>query len=603
MKRVIGSIAVVLAVTWGLSLRGAAQDACTVNAGPFCIDGIITLTNNSGVLGAQMVTDPAGNVQELGPLNSNTTKIGVIHSDAPPTLGTTNPNSQVDLNTIWTQSAPATNGDIWFYFAWARDKNTGSGFISIELQQNQVAAACAYATAPEADLIASCNPWANRSAGDFILLWDQQGGSRDIYKRIFVLEGGNLVLGPAVLLTATTSAAEYSADGFRGEAAVNLTEEIFPEDGSCLTFANTLPGTVTGNSDTADYKDAVIAAFQPIANCGSIIVTKATVPTGLNGSFPYTVARGGALLRFDSDAADYPEDGAAPQTQIARTLTSDGDSETHADLIAAADYTLVEGNVGPTFELVSIVCTVNGASTGTDITAGGTFAVEVGKITRCLITNRLAVADLKIIKTVVNGFGLTRTPGDFTFSRDSGAAEPFANGGTSCTSGAVCKTISYAIGANFTVAEVDIPQGYTMTSAVGCSGTIVLAGNTCTITNTAQPAQPSILTVQRVILHDSANIAGVRRVAGDSLSVTFVLYPSLATCTAGTNALYTEVRPVGFNSPSATSGTAATSTGHSVEANAGPYFWKVTSAGNAANSGFISDCGREQTAITFTYQQ
>ncbi len=65
----------------------------------------------------------------------------------PPTLGLTNPNGQVDLNTIWTQSAPASHGDIWFYFAWARDKNTGSGFLSIELQQNQVSAACAYDTA------------------------------------------------------------------------------------------------------------------------------------------------------------------------------------------------------------------------------------------------------------------------------------------------------------------------------------------------------------------------------------------------------------------------------------------------------------------------
>ena len=34
-------------------------------------------------------------------MNSNTTKIGVIHSDALPTLGTTNPNAQVDLRRAW----------------------------------------------------------------------------------------------------------------------------------------------------------------------------------------------------------------------------------------------------------------------------------------------------------------------------------------------------------------------------------------------------------------------------------------------------------------------------------------------------------------------
>ena len=602
MKRVIGSVAVVLAVTCGFALRGAAQGSCTANAGPFCIDGIITPTNNSGVTGAQMVTDPAGNVQELGPLNSNTTKVGVIHADAVPTLGFTNPNAQVDLATIWTQSAPASDGDIWFYFAWARDKNTGSGFLSIELQQGQVSAACTYATSTPADLIAGCNPWANRAAGDFILLWDQQGGSREIYKREFALQGGVLVLGAPELLG--TAKAEFSADGFRGEAAVNLSEDVFPPDGSCVTFANTIPGTVTGNSDTADYKDTVLAAFEPIANCGSVIVSKATVPTGQTGSFPYTLARGGALVRFDADAEDHPEDGDAPQTQIQRTLTSHGDSETHTDLIAAADYTLVEGNVGPTFELQSIICTVNGDTTGTDITAGGTFEVEVGKITRCVITNRLAVADLKIIKTVVNGFGLTKVPGDFTFSRDGGAAEPFANSGVSCESAQVCKTISYAIGATFNVSEVGLPEDYTMTGRVGCEGTIVQGGNTCTITNTAQIEQPTILTIQKVILHDQANIAGVRRFSGETaLNVTFVLYPSLAACNAGTGALGSETKAVVFANGSATSGSASTTTGVTVDSNGGPYFWKVTSPGNTGNASFVSDCGREQTAITFTYNQ
>jgi hypothetical protein len=417
-----------------------------------------------------------------------------------------------------------------------------------------------------------------------------------------MLQGSQLVLGPPVLLG--SAKAEFSADGFRGEAAVNLTLDVFPADGSCQTFANTIPGTVTGNSDTADYKDTVLAPFEPIANCGSVIVKKATLPAGQNGSFPYTLSRGGSLLRFDADALDHAEDGAAPQTQITRTLTFDGDAETHTDLISGNDYTLQEGNVGPTFELVSIVCVVNGSTTQTDVTNGGTFAVEVGKITRCTITNRLAMADLKIIKTVVNGFGLTKQPGDFTFSRDGAAPEPFANGGTSCTSGAICKTISYPVGSPFSVVEVGIPEGYTMTSAAGCSGTIVSSGNTCTITNTAQAAQPTILTVQRVILHDQANIAQVRRFAGETaLSVTFVLFPSLAACNAGTNALGTEVRPVVFASATATSGSAATVAGVSVETNGGPYFWRVTSAGNNANQGFVSGCGREQTAITFTYDQ
>ena len=63
------------------------------------------------------------------------------------------------------------------------------------------------------------------------------------------------------------SQAAYSADGFRGEAAVNLTDTIFGGSSECLAFANTIPSTVTGNSDTADYKDTILATTPPISNC------------------------------------------------------------------------------------------------------------------------------------------------------------------------------------------------------------------------------------------------------------------------------------------------------------------------------------------------
>ena len=65
----------------------------------------------------------------------------------------------------------------------------------------------------------------------------------------------------------------YSADGFRGEAAVNLTDTIFGGSTACRTFANTIPSTVTGNSDTADYKDTILQTAPPITNCGSTTVT------------------------------------------------------------------------------------------------------------------------------------------------------------------------------------------------------------------------------------------------------------------------------------------------------------------------------------------
>ena len=387
------ALAFALAVTFAAT--GYAQN-------PFAIDGTITDANNSGVgAGAFKKLDPSGNTKELGPVNSNTTKIGVIHADAPPTLDFTNPNAQVDLNAVWTQVATAVDGDQWLYFAWSRDANQGSGFNGIELQQAALPPECAYdgagidmvlpASAGEQALIAACNPWKNRRAGDFMILWDQQGGSLDIYVVKFTGTAPNLAMNVTQLQTGF--AASYSADGFRGEAAVNLTEHVFGgATTSCVSFANTIPVTVTGNSNTADYKDTVLAAFPPISNCGSVDVTKYTQdPSGTRfsgtGTFPYTLARaGGEELRYAGDVN--PGDSL---TEVTGTLTGDGDKDTHLNLIAGTDYTLVEDTnaMGPQWTLVSIACTVGD---GTTPYSSGSIPVEIGEVTHCIITNKYVAA-------------------------------------------------------------------------------------------------------------------------------------------------------------------------------------------------------------------
>jgi hypothetical protein len=236
--------------------------------GPYTIDGVIP----DG--GTAELPDLFGSVKELGPLNSNTTKIGVIHNDAVPTLGLTNPNAQVDLRRAWldTERDTGTSHD-WLYFAWERDANSGSGFIAYEFMQNAAPAGCAYDTAAETQLIANCNPWANRRQGDFMILWDQQGNSLDLYLRTWSGTAPNLTLGAPTLLNSAVSQAAYSADGFKGEAAVDLTATIFGGGTACKSFANTIPSTVTGNSDTADYKDTILKTAPPISNCTSGTVT------------------------------------------------------------------------------------------------------------------------------------------------------------------------------------------------------------------------------------------------------------------------------------------------------------------------------------------
>ena len=277
--RIRHKAAVILASV--LVVAGAVAVPLTALAadGPFTIDG------NVPDAGTTELADAFGSIKELGPLNSNTTKIGVIHSDALPTLGMTNPNGQVDLRRAWldTERDTGTNHD-WLYFAWERDNETGSGFIAYEFMKNAAPAGCAYDTATEAQLIANCNPWANRTAGDFVILWDQQGGSKDLYLRTWSGTAPNLTLGAPTLLNAAVSQAEYSDDGFFGEAAVDLTATIFGGSTACRTFANTIPSTVTGNSDTADYKDTILKNAPPITNCTSTTVT--TPKTGAGDNIP-----------------------------------------------------------------------------------------------------------------------------------------------------------------------------------------------------------------------------------------------------------------------------------------------------------------------------
>ncbi len=271
-----------LLVVTALALPAALVGVPNASAasGPFIIDG------NTPDAGAVELADTYGPVKELGPLNSNSTKIGVIHSAATPMLGLTNPNAQVDLRRAWLTTKRHTDGKDWLYFGWERDANTGSGFIAYEFMQNRVPAGCAYGSATDAQLTANCNPWANRKAGDFLILWDQQGGSRDLVLRTWTGTAPNLTLGAGVTLSSAVSEAQFSRDGFRGEAAVNLTDTIFGGSTQCRTFANTIPSTVTGNSDTADYKDTILTTAPPISNCESTTVTTpitdggAVIPAG-----------------------------------------------------------------------------------------------------------------------------------------------------------------------------------------------------------------------------------------------------------------------------------------------------------------------------------
>jgi hypothetical protein len=483
----------------------AVSDAFAQN--PFAIDG--TVPENGGLQLPPKFEDPFGSVQELGPLNSNSTKVGVIHTDAAPTLDFTNPNGQVDLRRVWLETRKALDGDQWLYFAWERDANSGSGFISIEFQKAALNPACVYtgtgidlvkpASAAENALIANCNPWAGRSAGDFIILWDQSGSSLNMIKRVFTATGpgGSLVLQPAPAGGGLGSAVPaIGPTGFFGEVAINLTDDVFGGQNSCVNFANILPGTVTGNSDTADYKDTVLSAFPDISNCGTVVIKKATQPataTPPSGGFAYLLDRtGGGIIKFTPPNT----------TQIDDTL-AEGAASTYTDtwvnLIAGSDYRLIEDAQVLPWQYDSMVCKLHPGESDELVvgvaTTGGLNAIQVeaGETTECTITNKLKQQALKVIKIVVNDNGGTLEPKDFTMFVDLNPSQDQSFPGQ----GGAGTSITLTVGETFTVTESN-PTGYAQVSTVGCTGTITEGqDSTCTITN--DDLAPSLTLVKQVV--------------------------------------------------------------------------------------------------------
>jgi hypothetical protein len=404
---------------------------------------------------SQELGDLSGSVKELGPLNSNTTKIGVIHKDAVPTLGLTNPNGQVDLRRAWLGQGRDSDKDDWVYFAWERDANSGSGFIAYEFMQNPLPAACQFpvTSANEADNIAGCNPWANRRAGDFMILWDQQGGSRDLYLRTWSGTGSNLTLSPpGDPLDASVSAAAYSADGFRGEAALNLTDTVFGGSQQCRSFANIIPSTVTGNSDSADYKDTILQPVTPIGNCTSTTTTTPKTVSGTGSSATY---------------ANIPSTGASIGNGV----------------LAVADSALVDiqgGTATPAgsvaFSLCKVdapdLCTTGGTSVGSTSLTGSAYPVTV-KSPTAYVTS----AGRYCWRAVYDG----NSTGGIGGSNDSSATECF-------TVNPVTPTLSTRVGGSGSLGQAITDSATLGGTATGPASPVI------NLTGTAGPASGGSIT-------------------------------------------------------------------------------------------------------------
>lgn len=106
---------------------------------------------------------------------------------------------------------------------------------------------------------------------------------------------------------------------------------------------------------------------------------------------------------------------------------------------------------------------------------------------------------------------------------------------------------------------------------------------------TTAKAAPSIATTASaggdvpVSVSNSATVSGGVNPTG---SVTFTLYPSLADCTAGTNAVAGSTSTVALSGGKASSGAVTLTT-------AGTFQWQATYSGDANNVGIASKCGDE----------
>jgi hypothetical protein len=602
-----------------------------------------------GADGAINLQDLSGNVKELGPENSSTTKIGVIHNDALPTLGLTNPNAQVDLRQAWLGAAKDADQDDWVYFAWERDSNNGSGFIAFEFMQNKAPVACAFGpNQDEAALIANCNPWKNRVGdddgagphiGDFMIFWDQQGGSRDLYLRRWIGTAPNLTLTAPVLIPSTVGVAAYSQDGFRGEAAVNITDAIFGGVATCLAFANVIPSTVTGNSDTADYKDTILTSGVNLSNCTTTTVTTPKlVSGGSTTNFPAagtSITTAGVLEVKDSAlitlvGGSSPAGGSVDFTLCKASNVANATCDAGGPSALVGDDVAVSGSYPVTVSSPSAWVTSAGrycwkavytpaAGSGIggsdDVTPGECFTVT--PVTPQLSTS--AGPDVNLGTAITDTASLTGTAPKPTAAVIETTAPNPAN--RVAAGGTIAFTLfgpaTGSCGPQITAANQSVnvtgdntaygPASFTPSapgdyhwkaSYSGDSPNTTSASHNANCTETGEDVTvntvpSSLFTEQEWVPNDSATVsapAGTGNLAG---SVTFTLYPS-SDCT-GTPVFPSATVPVAGASPQKVS----TSNTTKVTAS-GSFSWKVSYDSTNAAQRDIPDSCHETSGLTIT---
>lgn len=441
--------------------------------------------------------------------------------------------------------------------------------------------------------------------------------------------GDNLTLSAPEDLNADVSQAAYSADGFRGEAAVNLTDTVFGGSTACRVFANTIPSTVTGNSDTADYKDTILQTAPPITNCTSTTVTTPQTGAGaIIGAGGVSIGTGVVAVR-DSAVVGIQGGTAAPDGSVAFFLCkvdspalcdTGGTSVGSTDLAGAAYPDTV---VSPTAYVTSAgrYCwratfsgdTDSGIPGSSDSSASECFVVN--PVTPTLSTSAgadvflgSAVSDSATLggtatqpaTPVINltGTGGSAAAGTITFRlygpSDTGCGALVYTSGTVPVSGngaynsPAPQFVPATAGNYHWVAQYsgNLPNTLGLTHNAACTDT----NEDVTVSSVAS----SMTTAQAWVPNDSATISAP---AGGALAgtVSFALFASSDCAVGGDSAIYSTTAAVAGASPK-TVGTSNTT----AQLATGSFSWSVSyDSTNNAQRDIPASC-HETSALTVT---
>lgn len=406
---------------------------------------------------------------------------------------TAKPPNKDDLSRVYLASK-VISGSTFLELAWARiPQNSTSASAHVGFEFNQSSTLCG----------AGSNGLVQRTAGDLLIVYDFEGGSAApvLTLRKWVtatnatcevgsssppcwgtaqnLTAGGFAEGavntsnvtdalspPALNSTTGASVDRTLATQEFGEAGINLTAAGVIPANTCVSFGKAYAvSRSSGNSAQAQMKDLVGPANFSLANCGTVIIRKQTVPD----EDPNTTNFG-----YTTNVTTSPTTTTSPFT-----LQDDG-VNTINNVLTGSSKVVTEDDPGPGYELTSIDCSassVPAANRTTSVASRNvTFSIAGGQTLDCTFTNTKVTGALKIVKNSSKG-GAVANAGA-VFSYDSSSVTDNGTGDEDPAVGSICVS-GLAIG-DYDVTETSAPPGYGDPVNAGPITATVVGGSNCT---------------------------------------------------------------------------------------------------------------------------